>query len=343
MNFQGRDAVQIENQQLRLTVLRQGGHIAEVLHKATGINPLWIPPWKSIEPSSYNPSIHPEYGGNEESKLLAGIMGHNLCLDMFGPPSPSEAAAGLGVHGEASVSPFQLESQGNQLRAKADLPLSGLSVTRVLTLSDDGSGIEIEESVENLTSTDRPIGWTQHVTLGPPFLEGGKTRFSVPAVRSGVFGPEKFGASRLQTGAAFNWPSAPREDGGVEDLRVFTSASSSGQFTTHLMDQARNSTGFSAFSPTHKLLFGYRWNPADFPWLGIWEENRSRFDPPWNGTTVACGMEFGVSPFPENRQQMVNRSSLFGVPTFRWLGARSRLTVRYSLFLQHADSLSDEP
>ncbi|MBV9308119.1 MAG: hypothetical protein JOZ45_18380, partial [Acidobacteriaceae bacterium] len=79
MKFQGHEAVQLENDQIRITVLREGGHLAEVLHKASGVNPLWVPPWPSIEPSTYQAAMHPEYGGNSESKLLCGIMGHNLC------------------------------------------------------------------------------------------------------------------------------------------------------------------------------------------------------------------------------------------------------------------------
>jgi hypothetical protein len=70
MMFHGREAVQLENDRIRVTVLREGGHIAEVLHKASGVNPLWVPPWPSIEPSTYQAAQHPEYGTNTESKLL---------------------------------------------------------------------------------------------------------------------------------------------------------------------------------------------------------------------------------------------------------------------------------
>src|SRR5262245_41436466 len=107
-SYRNRRAVQIENDTIRVTVLVEGGHIAEILHKETGINPLWTPPWPSIEPSAYNPDIHPEYGRNAESKLLAGIMGHNVCLDLFGPPSEAEAAAGITVHGEGSVAQYSI-------------------------------------------------------------------------------------------------------------------------------------------------------------------------------------------------------------------------------------------
>src|SRR6266481_2635370 len=106
--FRGRRASSIENERLRVTVLHEGGHIAEILDKATGVSPLWIPPWPSIEPSTYDRAKHPEYGADAESKLLSGIMGHNLCLDLFGGPSEAEAAAGLTVHGEGSVARYEI-------------------------------------------------------------------------------------------------------------------------------------------------------------------------------------------------------------------------------------------
>src|SRR3954468_18403039 len=103
VSYRDRRAVQIENENIRVTVLVEGGHVAEILHKPSGVNPLWTPPWPSIEPSTYDPKQNPGYGGDAESKLLSGIMGHNLCVDLFGGPSAEEAAAGVTVHGEASV------------------------------------------------------------------------------------------------------------------------------------------------------------------------------------------------------------------------------------------------
>jgi hypothetical protein len=40
-------------------------------------------------------------------------------------------------------------------------------------------------------------------------------------------------------------------------------------------------------------------------------------------------MEFGASPVAETRRQMIERGSLFGVPAFRWIPARTRVEVRY--------------
>src|SRR4030095_10961734 len=111
--YRNRRAVQLENDTLRLSVLNEGGHIAELLHKPTGVNPLWSPPWPSIEPSAYDVQKHPGYGSDAESKLLAGLMGHNLCMDIFGGPSEEEAAAGMTVHGEASLAQYDISVTGN--------------------------------------------------------------------------------------------------------------------------------------------------------------------------------------------------------------------------------------
>lgn len=328
MTFHGRDAVSIENESIRVTVLREGGHIAEILHKASGISPLWIPPWPGMEPSAFDRALHPQYGPTVEARLLAGIMGHNLCLDIFGGPSEEEAAAGIGVHGEASVARYSVESSGNRLVLTASLPAAQIRFERIIELS--GAHARICESVESLCGFDRPIGWTQHVTLGPPFLECGVTAFQASATKSKVFEGQFGTADYLRPGAEFDWPMAPKSVQGVADLSIFGNAGRSSAFTAHLMDPSHEDAFFRCTHPGLQLTFGYSWKRADFPWLGIWEENRSREQPPWNNVTVARGMEFGVSPMPETRRRMVERGSLFGVPTYRWLPARGRLDVRYS-------------
>jgi len=337
--YRGRRAAVVENDALRVTVLEEGGHIAEIFDKRSGVNPLWTPPWTSIEPSTYSPSRHGEYGDGTDAMLLAGIMGHNLCLDIFGGPSDAEAAAGLTPHGEASVVRYELSVGGTIMTASADLPFAGLRVAREIALED--RSVKIRESVENLTACDRPIGWTQHVTLGPPFLEKGRTEFRASATRSKVF-EQPFGvADDLASGALFDWPLAPRADGGVTDLRRLTDARASSAYTAHLMNTSDEQSFFVAFSPALRLAFGYVWKREDFPWLGIWQENHSRTHRPWNGAALACGMEFGVSPMPETRHDMIERGRLFDVPTFRWIPAGTRVEAAYWAIARDADAVPD--
>ena len=260
--------------------MERGGHIAEILDRKTGVNPLWIPPWTD-EPS-------PDFGNNSESRLLDGIFGHNLCLDLFGPPSESEAAAGVVAHGECALQKFQFEEFEGGLIARCELPSSQLRFDR--TIRHEGRRALIGETVENLSVFDRPIAWTQHVTLGPPFLEPGKTEFRLPGTRS-------------------------REAGE--------------SYVAFLMDPAQSRASFLAWSPTLKIACGYAWDRVDFPWLGIWNEKYSRTHAPWNGRTLTCGMEFGVSPFPETRREMIERGTMFETPCYRWIPGRGRLSVRY--------------
>jgi hypothetical protein len=339
--FRKRRAVTIENDELRLTALVEGGHIAEVFDKRSGVNPLWTPPWPSIEPSAFGQTKHPEYGTEIDAKLLAGIMGHNLCLDIFGGPTVEEAAAGLTPHGEASVAHYDVDiaAPGQTMTMRAELPLAQIVVERQLELH--GRNVRIRETITNLAGVDRPIGWTQHVTLGPPFLEKGVTRFEANATKSKTFETAFGAADYLRAGVEFNWPQAPRMPAGTWDLRCLGEIPSSSAYTAHLMDGRTKHAFFVAFSPMQQLAFGYVWRRDDFPWMGIWEENHSRSSAPWNGRTLARGMEFGVSPFPESRRAMVDRGTLFGVPTYRWLPARGRLDVEYWVIVSSAERVPE--
>ncbi len=334
--YHNRRATVIENDVLRVVVLEEGGHIAAIIDKASGVNPLWRPPWPSIEPSRFTDAHKPLYGSGADARLLAGIMGHNLCLDIFGGPSDEEAAAGVTAHGEASVARYQIDGSAETLTMSATLPLAQIVVRRRIDL--EGRWVRVRESVENLAGMDRPIGWTQHVTLGPPYLEQGTTEFQLPATRSkvfdGTFGP----ADDLKAGAEFDWPLAPLKNGGTRNLQQSTRAPISSAYSAHLLDPALDQAWFAAFSPAAQFVFGYVWRRADFPWVGIWEENNSRTHSPWDGRTRTRAVEFGVSPFPESRREMVARGRLFGEPTFRWLPAKQTIEVEYRAVLHPAES-----
>ena len=336
--YRGRRAASIENASLRVTILQEGGHVAEIVDKATGVNPLWTPPWPTIEPSEYSSAHTALYGGGSDARLLAGIMGHNVCLDIFGPPSEEEARHGLTAHGEGAVAAYDLDVRGLSMLARTRLPIAGLEFQRRIELRD--RIVAFSETLTNVSGAERAIGWTQHVTLGPPFLARGLTEFRASATRSKVF-ETQFGADDyLVEGAEFEWPFAPARDGRVADLRTFNGSPRSSAYTAHLM-AAEEKAWFVAFSHALHLAFGYVWTAADFPWLGIWEENHSRLSPPWSGHTLTRGMEFGVSPMPETRQAMTDRGTLFGVPAFRCIGANEAITVDYDAFLQPAQAIPE--
>ncbi len=340
VRYRNRNAWQLENDYLRVTVTLEGGHVAEILHKASGINPLWTPPWPSVEPSAYSSQAHPEYGDSAEARLLSGILGHSLCLDTYGAPSAEEAAAGIPIHGEAPVVLYQVsEPADHGVTLSALLPLAQIRFERRLSLRRNV--LRFDESVENLAAFDRPIAWTQHVTLGPPFIQPGRTALRMPVTRSLVI-DDDFGGPQ-QPGASFNWPMCPRADGSFDDLRVYPAAPQSAGFTTHLVDPALEQAHFVAWNPADGLAFGYAWRRRDFPWVCRWEENRARAASPWNSRTVTCAVEFGVSPTLGSRRQVVDHGPVFETPAFRWLPAKAKLTASYCAFAGSSAAAPEKP
>ena len=315
--FQGRKAWKLENEKLRVTVLPGGGHIAELTLKGgREVNPLWVPPWPSIEPGLYTREKYGSvYGADSEAATLASIMGHNVCFDYWGAPSPTEFQAGLSYHGEVSTLEWKRVSSGSaDLTYRADLPQGRTSLTRTLRLR--GPVLYIEETAENQTAFDRPFGWVQHVTFGPPFVSAQHSAFDASATRA-----ERRLANQ---GKDFAWPAA-----GDKDFRRFSSAERDDAMAYVLLDPQREVEFVSALNTDYRQLVVYVFKRRDFPWLNVWEQNRSRLQPPWNGKAQTRGMEFGNTRLSGTARAWLRVPMLWDTPTFGWLEARGKQTVRY--------------
>jgi len=341
--WNGREAYTLSNDKVQMVTLPGGGHIAEFQFLAgTGmpaVNPLWVPPWKSIEPTEYRAQKHAKtYGTSNEGKLLSGIAGHNICLDYFGPPSDEEAAQGLSTHGEAPSSSWKkskLVSTANEVGLTLDvaLPVAGLNFSRRIQLRRGESVAYFTETVTNQKKADHFFHWTQHVTLGPPFLTSDTTRISISATK-GKTGAGAYGdADLLAPSRNFHWPFAPSRTGGSVDLSRALSTPGLGTLASVLLNPRRKVQYVAALNQTDRLLIGYCFQRVDFPWCAIWEENKSRASAPWNGRAQTRGLEFSSTPSPTTRREAFAVSPLFDTPTFSIVPAKGRKTVSYVCFL----------
>ncbi|MDA1045022.1 MAG: hypothetical protein O3C57_07345, partial [Verrucomicrobia bacterium] len=167
-NFNGRKGWLLENGALSLVMLQGGGHIASAtLATHPGINPLWVPAWKSMEPWHYDARKHQK---QYELKLLSAICGHNLCLGWFGDPSETEARQGLECHGEASVARWTLKRKSvsktvASLTVGCELPVAQMQVRRTLKSRAGSKVVYVEERVRNTSKRDLPFTMCQHVTV----------------------------------------------------------------------------------------------------------------------------------------------------------------------------------
>ena len=320
-----------------ITVLENGGHVCELVsQKHNAVNPLWRPPWKTLDPHLYNPARHARlYGKPPDGRLLAGIAGHNLSFDHFGPPSLEETAAGLSTHGEASWRRWQWSSSSSSLPAMeghVHLEDAQIDLRRKISLDMNEAIIYCEETAKNLCSFDRPISWNQHVTFGPPFLEAGVSRFDMPATVGKICPVSYSSRMFLKPDGKFKWPFAPSSAGKRTDLRL-TPGGVYARYTAQLMDPALDLAWVAVSNPQMGLLVAYIFRRKDFPWVGNWEERFYRKAPPWNRKTFCRGMEFSTTPFAVPRRESVAKGELFGEATYQWLPAKSERQVRYLILL----------
>ncbi len=343
-SWRGRESYAVGNGLVQLITLTGGGHIVDFrFNKSTGrpsLNPFWRPPWKTMEPYRYRPQRDASiYGPVNEGKLLSGIAGHNICLDHFGPPSDEEAAQGLSFHGEAPV--YRWRKTGRHvsrdeaaLELSVRLPIAGLQFRRQIKLRHGESIAYIRETVRNERKCDHVFQWTQHVTLAPPFLSPRESVVLLPGTR-GITHPHGYdeGKELLVSNGVFRWPHAPTRKGGKVDLtRPFTHPGL-GFVVGVLLDTRREFEFVAALNLSHRLLIGYCFRRADYPWVAIWEENRGIAARPWRKRTQARGLEFGTTPLPVPRREAFTLGTLLDTPTFACVPARGQKEIRYVAFL----------
>lgn len=321
-----------------VSVLAGGGHICELyLKEVPRVNPLWRPQWNTIDPGRYTLGKHRRiYGPPPDGRLLAGIAGHSLSFDHFGPPSKEETIAGLTTHGEAPSTNWQLLKKSSSPRPTLTygriLREAQIDFSRKISVDRTSAVVYCEEQATNLGCHDRPISWNEHVTFGPPFLECGTTVFDMPATRSQVCPSSYSERMLLQPDVEFTWPRAPTKQGGTANLRT-TPDQRFGHYTAQLLDPTLEIAFVSACNPSQRLLVVYVFRRKDFPWVGNWEERNNRIAPPWKGRTFCRGIEFSTTPFPIPRREIIEQGALFGERTYRWLPAKSRLRVLYLIML----------
>jgi len=328
-----RTLIWLGNDELQIAVARGGGHIA-ALHlpkNPSSINPYWEPPWRSLEPEEVSGAlVDRDYGGAPEGRLLASVLGHNLALDLYGPPSEQEVEAGLVTHGMIGVLPWTWEQRNPAtLVGNCRDPIAQVEFSRKLQVR--GSSVLIEESLTNLCAWDRPFAWQQHVSLGPPFLEDGF--WAESNSERGATHPQSFGpGASLIPGTETDWPYAPRRSGFFLDYRKPLEADSvANDFTGYQVSRRDELGNFVAGNSRFGFALFYLWPRHFFPWMGIWDERHARAAKPWEKRASVRAYEFGVSPHPMLRRELLASSRLFDTPTYLILPARQIFSVRYVL------------
>ncbi len=305
------------NHEIRVVVTQWGAQFAEIcfVHPPS-INPLWVPPWPTMDNDSYQPELHQAmYGGNSESRLLSGIAGHTLCFPFWGDPTETEFRAGMTLHGEANLNLWELQRlDGDRVSLSAHFKESELVMSREITIM--GARIECRSRAQNLSAWDRPVAWCEHVTFGPPFLHPGATEFEASAGEGFQTGCED--------GSHFLWP----EGRGAIccDLSTFSREQHRDLVNSFVVTGDRNRGRFLARNNESRLEIEYSFFLSDFPWLNVWENHDERMQ--------TRGMEFSNTPRHGTMKALIKSSEVLGIPAYDWIGGRSELTKAFEIELR---------
>ncbi|MBY0507180.1 MAG: aldose 1-epimerase family protein [Bryobacteraceae bacterium] len=309
VQHEGLSGLELDNGRVRLVVLNPGGAFASFsLKSGNRMNPFWDPSRMSREA-----------GGRPRTNISTG---HFLCVDGFGPVSADEQKASFPGHGEATRLPWEvLSSTPRSVSFRVTLPKVMEVLKRDITLAPGEQVVLVESEIESQLDFDRPLLWAEHATAGAPFLALGKTVVDASSTQCQTKPYAQKGMRTFASGENFTWPKL-----GSLDLRQTPAKAGELNHIGCLMDPTREYQYVTVLSTDQRLLYGYLFRRADYPWIQHW------MNYPANGQ-YSWGIEFGMQPYDMTKRELVAMSPLFGQPTFRWLGARAKLATRYLMFI----------
>ncbi|MFN0051789.1 MAG: hypothetical protein ACKV0T_06340 [Planctomycetales bacterium] len=257
------------------------------------------------------------------------LRGHFVCLDRWGAPSAAEATRGVPFHGEAPRIVWKTDRPPSREAGKVSaqmscvLPLAGLRVRRTIDLDEQGSVALVSEQVTNTGSLSRIYNIVQHPSIAAPFLNDGTLVDSNAAAGFVQDGPLPGGDSPREL-----WPRVKIGDERA-DLRRFREETGSGarhDVSSFVFGDQETYGWVTACSPQHRLLVGYAWRVANYPWLNIWRYSQE-------GKPAARGLEFGTTGYHQPFPILVRQGRILNRPLFEPLDADETATKSYLCFL----------
>ena len=316
----GRPVLLVSNDKLEVAVVKKGGSMLRILIHG---DPQGISPFG-------NPEMVPTVPDNR--KLQGAMVGHFVCVDGFGSASADERAAGLAMHGEAYLQPWDLiasNKQGSTTTVKfiANLPLRQETFARTLQMVDGESVIYVDSELASQVAFDRTANWGEHPFLFPPFLERQTTVVDMSGTRARTRsypGTQRQSPPLVQA-QDFTWPMAPAAAGGLVDLRAAPATGTWMGHTTTLMDPSRRLAWVTILNTARHYLLGYMFRREEYPWVQNYMSYPAN---DWPGR----GIEFATQPFDLPHRDMVDLNRMFDTPVYRWLPAKSKVSTRFLLF-----------
>ncbi|MFC1561125.1 hypothetical protein ACFL4V_01465 [Candidatus Latescibacterota bacterium] len=305
-NLEGRDLILLEGNNAKVVMDLGGGSIVDFSFVDQGLNPF-----------TWN---YPEKGD-----LKPRNMGHFICFDRLGRPSPQEIKNGMPFHGEAAHVEWELLSKpvkkNNQIitEMRCELPIGGMRLKRILSLYENSPVFIMREEITNINKLGRVYNIVQHPSLAPPFLDE-----SVLVDSNAIKGFWSGNPMPSVEEPVVYWPKIIY-NGELVDLRRFVDIHGP-NVVSFVFEDDEEYGWVTACNSEKGLMIGYFWKLSDYPWFRIWR-NISE------GNPIACGLEFGTTPLPLPFSEIIAKGKIFDRPTYKYLDADQTVVKSYTTFL----------
>jgi Domain of unknown function (DUF4432) len=280
-SLEGWAVERLEDAELCVAVIPdKGADIVELLHKPSGIDPLFKAPW-GLQP----PGSRPREGSGDLEFLWNYEGGWQ---ELF--PNVNDAVVHRGetipFHGEVATLPWNVRRMGDRaLLCSVRCRRTPFSLERLMRL--EKGTLVLEETVTNESDEPAHFVWGHHCVLGPPFLEEG-CRLHVPAGTIETVSELWENTARLEPGQSEQWPHARLRSGETVDLSVVPGLEAASHDDVYLRDLE---DGWAVVeNPRIGLAFRLEWDPGVFRWLISWQPYGGAVEKPLGGA-YALGIE----------------------------------------------------
>lgn len=328
IKINGIDAVVMENQKIRMTILvGKGCDIYELLYKPKDIDFMWRSPNELINPREYA-----QFTGDSLHNYIDLYVGGWQEILPSGGPACNYKGAELGMHGEIVNVPWQYEIINNEeeiitMKFWVRTRRTPFNLEKIITLRNHEANIYFEETLYNEGYESMSLMWGHHPTLGAPFLdENCIIKTSAKSVRTD--GPEKdFDSQRLEPDRQYDWPLVKGTTGKNIDLSKIPSKSDSSADLLYLSDFEEQAY-YEVLNQRMNVSFGIEWNKQVFPYCWMWLVCNGAMGYPWYGRTYNMALEPWTSYPSKGLSKVIENGTCLE------LDARSNMNTSFTCFIK---------
>ena len=274
--------VVLESGSLRVTVRpRVGGMITSILHKPTGLSVLGTVPWEPVDDPLESGAAP------DEPVWLTRYTGGWPLLFPNGGNACTVDGVFHGFHGEASITPWEAETNGSSIRLTRRFASMPVRMRREISVDDDL--LTIRESAELEGSEPVTVMWGHHPTFGSDLLAG---VFEIQSGARSVTADEEYDppSNPLLPGATGAWPMVPGK-GRTIDLRRPDMGSPAAGVAALAYLYDFESPWISIRRADNSVAATLSWDSSVFPSLWYWIELGGTSEAPWSGRARLIGLE----------------------------------------------------